>query len=786
MNCASCAYTIEKTLKNVDGVESCEVNFGTEKAKLIYDTEKTNLKDLSSKIEPFGYSLVEENYPNLATTSTSSTNSAQEDHSSHTMPDGTVMSGGMDHSEHLGLNQTKEDKIKELKAFKQKTIILLPVTFVVFFFMLWGILAEYFAWIPKFPISMELFNTITFIIASVFLFGFGQIFFKGISVFLKHRVANMDTLVGIGTVTAYVYSSIILLFPNFAESLNLPEATYFDVTIVVIGFILYGKYLESSSKLRTGEAIEKLLNLQSKTALVLRDNKEVEIPVDQVVAGDILIVKPGGKIPVDGEIIEGFSAIDESMISGEPIPVDKKIGDFITGGTINKQGSFKFKATKVGSETMLASIIRMVEEAQGSKAPIQKLVDQISAVFVPVVLVIAIVTLLIWLSVGTYFLGFNAAFSLGLVSFVGILVIACPCALGLATPTAVIVGVGKGAINGILIKNAESLEKLHKVNTIVVDKTGTVTNGRPVVTDINLQTTNFNLQSKQLLQITASLEKKSEHPLAEAILEKAKLERVELLDVQDFENLEGKGLRGKLIINNSELIEVFVGNSRLVKELNLDFDQKKVSELTNQGKTPIFVMTEKELLGFFAVADTLKENAKEAISDLHKLGIKVVMLTGDDQNTANYIASQVGIDEVIAEVLPQHKSEKIQELQKQGRIVAMAGDGVNDAPALAASDVGIAMGTGTDVAIESSDITLLGGDISKIAKAIKLSKRTMRTIKQNLFWAFIYNIVGIPLAAGLFYPVLGWTLNPAFAGAAMALSSVSVVLNSLRLKTLKL
>lgn len=522
------------------------------------------------------------------------------------------------------------------------------------------------------------------------------------------------------------------------------------------------------------------MNLQAKTALVERDGKEIEIPIDQVILGDIVIIKPGAKIPVDGVIIEGKSSIDESMITGEPIPVDKSIDDSVTGGTINKQGVFKFRATKVGSETLLAHIIKMVENAQGSRAPIQKLADQISSVFVPVVLVIAFITLLTWVLVGSQFMPLTDAFSLGLVCFVGILVIACPCALGLATPTAIIVGVGKGASNGILIKNAESLEKLHKVKIVVVDKTGTITKGQPEVTEIitkNLEIKNY----KEILQIIGSLEKNSEHPLAQAIVDKANLENTTFLDVEDFEIIEGKGLKGK--ING---MEYFVGNLKLLSDLNVHFDRLEIDTLANQGKTPVILTTQTEVLAIIAIADTIKPEAVESVKALHKLGVKVAMLTGDNKNTARYIADQVGIDEVFAEVLPGEKADKVIELQKKGFVVAMAGDGVNDAPALAQSDVGVAMGTGTDVAIESADITLLHGDISKLAKAIKLSKKTMRTIKQNLFWAFIYNVVGIPLAAGVFFPFFGLLLNPIFAGLAMAFSSVSVVTNSLRLKTAKI
>jgi Cu2+-exporting ATPase/Cu+-exporting ATPase len=550
------------------------------------------------------------------------------------------------------------------------------------------------------------------------------------------------------------------------------------VTIVVITFIALGKYLEARSKIKTGDAIEKLLNLQAKTALVIRDGKELEISISDVRHGDLIIVKPGAKIPVDGVITEGSSFIDEAMVTGEPMPVQKKIGDSVVSGTINTSGSFTFKAIKVGSETLLAQIIKMVEDAQGSKAPIQALADKISSVFVPIVLVVAFLSLGVWLVFGSQYLGFSQALSFGLVSFVGILVIACPCALGLATPTAIIVGVGKGAKEGILIKDAATLEKLHKVDTVIVDKTGTITIGKPTLVDIqNLS----NLKNDELVSILASLEKKSEHPIAHAIAGYAKEKNLNIEDVLNFEGIQGKGLRGTI-----KGVQYFVGNVKLIRDLDIEFDETKLNMFTSQGKTPVILAVKNKVLGFVMVADEIKAESVDSVKNLHKLGIKVVMLTGDDEKTAKYIGSLVGIDDVVAHVLPQDKLEKIKALQSQGRVVAMAGDGVNDAPALAQADVGIAMGTGTDVAIESAGITLLGGDISKIVKAIKLSKVTMRGIKQNLFWAFIYNIVGIPLAAGALYPIFGWLLNPVFAGFAMAMSSVSVVSNSLRIKTKKL
>lgn len=763
MHCASCAMTIQKTLSKAKGVKSCEVNYGNEKAKIQFDPEATDVNTLSKEIEPFGYSLI--NHQNNNAKGMTHNNSS---------------GNSMDHSAHLGLNQTKDDKLAELADQKKKVEFVMPITILMFVLMLWEIASQTIKWIPLFFIPHDLFQVISLILSTIVLFWIGKDFLKEVVVFAKYKVANMYTLVGIGTLTAYLYSATLVLFPPIKQLLNLPEMVYFDVVIVVIGFVYLGKYLETNSKLRTGEAIEKLLNLQAKTALVKRNGVEIEIPVEEVLVNDVIIVKPGGKIPVDGIIIEGNSTIDESMITGESMPVDKKTNDKVIGGTINKQGAFLFKATKVGSETLLSQIIKMVDEAQGTKAPIQGLADRISAVFVPVVLVSSVITLLTWLIIGSQFMPLSEALSLGLLCFVGILVIACPCALGLATPTAIIVGTGKGAENGILIKNAESLEKLYKVNTIVTDKTGTITNGEPVVTDIQIVNKGFE-SNEEVIQILASLENKSEHPIAKAIINKAKEENINLLSVNNFEIIEGKGLKGT--VNN---IEYFVGNIKLVQDLNISFDKELITKYTQQGKTPLIISNKEQALAIIAVADTLKDSAKSTIQELHRLGIKVIMLTGDNKQTAKYIADQVDIDEVIAEVLPNEKSEKIKELQLSGNIVAMIGDGVNDAPALSQADVGIAMGTGTDVAIESSEITLLNGDFSKVLKAIKLSKFTMNAIKQNLFWAFAYNIIGIPIAAGLLFPFFGILLNPIFAGLAMAFSSVSVVTNSLRLKNKKI
>ena len=754
MHCASCSSVIEKTFKKIEGVQSAEVNYGTEKAKVSFDPSKTNPHDLSKHIEPLGYSL---EVPSTAE---------------------EMGMSESEHAAHLGLNQSKKEKLAEVRDMRNKVFSAIPLAIFAALVMGWDILAQYGVVSEMSYVIKEFFHHLLPIFATYTLFVVGKPYLLGFYRFLRYGKANMDTLIGIGTTAAFLYSFAVTAFEETLRPFINVDYQYYDVTIVVITFIALGKYLEARSKIKTGDAIEKLLNLQAKTALVIRDGKEVEISVNDVKHGDLIIVKPGAKIPVDGIITDGSSFIDESMVTGEPMPVQKKTGDMVVSGTINTSGSFTFKATKVGSETLLAQIIKMVEDAQGSKAPIQALADKISSIFVPIVLVIAFLTLGAWLIVGSQYLGFSQALSFGLVSFVGILVIACPCALGLATPTAIIVGVGKGAKEGILIKDAATLEKLHKVDTVIVDKTGTITIGKPTLVDIqNLS----NLKDDELVSILASLEKKSEHPIAHAIVNYAQEKKILISDVSNFEGIQGKGLKGT--IKGSEY---FVGNAKLMKELGVAFDASKIEQFTAQGKTPVILATKEKVMGFVMVADEIKPESKQAVANLHKLGIKVVMLTGDDERAAKYMASLVGIDDVVAHVLPQDKLAKIKELQSQGRIVAMAGDGVNDAPALAQADVGIAMGTGTDVAIESAGITLLGGDISKLVKAIKLSKITMRGIKQNLFWAFIYNIVGIPLAAGALYPVFGWLLNPVFAGFAMAMSSVSVVSNSLRIKSKKL
>ncbi len=752
MHCASCASIIERKLSKQSGVQSVSVNYGTEKATIEYDQTDLRPEKFSQQIEPLGYRL-ESTAPMR-----------------HSMK---AMANGEDHALHA---TAKQD---EVNALQSGVFVSLPIVIFTILLMFWDVLSQNFGLLaPMMPVTKEFFHHLLPLFATYVLFVIGRPYLLGLWRFIRYGAANMDTLIGLGTTAAYLYSFVVTAFEeSLAPYLNV-EYTYYDVTIVVIGLITLGKWLEARAKVKTGAAIEKLLTLQAKTALVLRDGQERELPLDQVTVGDVLRVKPGGRIPVDGVILEGTSNIDESMLTGEPMPVSKKKDDTVTGGTVNGNGTFTFRATAVGEATLLAHIVKLVEEAQGSKAPIQKLADQISAVFVPVVLVIAIGTLLTWVFVGTGTLPFSEALVKGLVSFVGVLVIACPCALGLATPTAIIVGVGKGALNGILVKNATVLEKLHSVTHLVIDKTGTLTVGKPKF--LGLQPMG-SLDETAALQLIASLEQHSEHPISHAILQAAEEKKIVLLALTDFENLTGRGLVGRI-----QGKKYWVGNTALAKELGLSVDESAMGTYAASGGTPLILMEERAVLAIGGVGDMLKPEAKPAVAALQALGIRVIIATGDDIRTAEFVGKSLGIDAVHAGVLPAEKKVLIEKLMAEGAVVAMAGDGVNDAPALAQADVSLAMSTGTDVAIETADVTLLHGDIAKIEKAIRLSRLTMRTIKQNLFWAFIYNIVGIPLAAGVIFPFTGWLLSPVFAGFAMASSSVSVVMNSLRLRMQKL
>jgi Cu+-exporting ATPase len=602
-------------------------------------------------------------------------------------------------------------------------------------------------------------------------FWVGGKFYSGIKLLVKYRTADMNTLISIGTLSAFFYSTAVTIAPQFFSQGGLSPKIYFDTSAIIITLILLGRYLELLAKGHASEAIKKLMKLSAKTARVERDGQEIEIPIEEARLGDIIIVRPGEKIPVDREIVGGYSQIDESMITGESMPVSKRAGDKVIGATINQTGSFKFKTTKIGKETLLAQIIKMVEQAQGSKAPIQRLADIISSYFVPAVIGIAILTFIIWLIFGP-----TPAFTFALVNFVAVLIIACPCALGLATPMAMMVGMGRAAEQGILIRDAASLEIAHKINTIILDKTGTLTQGKPAVTNIIA----IKEQESNILKIAASIETKSEHSLGQAIVNKAREEKMDLYSVQDFQAVPGKGVTGK--IENKKII---LGNKKFLEENKIIImadDGAKMEKLENEGKTVMLLSVDGELIGLIAVADVLKSETKTAIEKLKKENLEIWMITGDNERTARAIAKQAGIENVMAYVLPQDKAAKVKELQKSGKKVAMVGDGINDAPALTQAELSIAMGEGTDIAMESAGVTLLRGDLTLVPEITALSRRTMKIVKQNLFWAFFYNVAFIPVAAGTLYPIFGILLNPVLAAVAMAFSSISVVLNSLRLK----
>jgi len=672
----------------------------------------------------------------------------------------------------LSLEQKKEliEKKKQKKLI-QKLLVGAVLSIIIFFISL--------NIIPGInTISEQVRFIILFILTLPVQIWVGSQFYKGLVVVFKYRTADMNTLIAIGTLSAFIYSTIVTFFPKLFTRAGIELHVYFETAAIIITLILLGRFLEARAKGRASSAIKKLMQLEAKTARVIINGKEKEIDINEVKVNDIILVKPGEKIPVDGIIVDGGSAIDESMVTGESIPIEKKEDDEVIGATLNTSGAFKFKATKVGKDTVLSQIIKLVEEAQGSKAPIQKLADTVASVFVPIVIGIAVVTFIVWLIWGP-----DPSITFALVSFVAVLIIACPCALGLATPTAIMVGTGKGAENGILIKDATSLELAYKLNTIVLDKTGTLTKGEPVVTDILLIENDSSYSPEELLKISASSELQSEHPLGKAIIKKANELNLELIEPRNFKSITGKGIYAE--VNGKKILK---GNLVLMKENSIALDslEKTALDIADEGKTPIFIAIDGKAKGIIAVADTLKDNATEVVESLHKLGLEVAMLTGDNKNTANAIAKKVGIKRVLSEVLPEHKTEEIKKLQKEGKIVAMVGDGINDAPALVQADVGIAIGTGTDIAMESSSITLMKGNLEGVLKAILLSRNTIKVIKQNLFFSFFYNSILIPVAAGVLYPLIGILISPMFAAAAMALSSISVISNSLRLRRLKL
>ncbi len=728
MTCAACVRRVENALKDVPGVEDALVNLATARATVIHGPEWGGVADLRKAVTDAGYEFL----------------------------------GVLDDTVEDPIEKARAKEIRELTVKFATGIILSVIIFM-------GTMQEWFpvlASIPREPMLLVL-----FVLTTPVVFWVGSRFFVGAWKAARHGTTDMNTLVAVGALSAYLYSALASFYPEVFTRAGIEPHVYYDGAAFIITFIVLGRLLEARTKGRTSAAIKRLIGLKPKTARIIRDGAEKDVPIEEVVKGDVILVRPGEKIPTDGVVLSGSSAVDESMLTGESMPASKETGSEVYAATINKSGSFTFRATRVGSETALAQIIRLVEEAQGSKAPIQRLADRVASVFVPVVFVIAIATFVTW-----NYLVPRPDFTLALLNFVSVLIIACPCAMGLATPTAVMVGTGLGAENGILIKGGESLEKAYKLTTIVFDKTGTLTVGKPVVTALIPAE---GIRREDVLKVAVSIEALSEHPLAQAIIEQARSEGVSPQPVEGFEALSGLGAKGS--VNGTSCL---MGNLRLMADNNIALDglEREVKRLTDEAKTCVFVARDGHLMGLIGLSDVPKESAAPAIGTLKTMGLKVAMITGDHRNTAQAAGRLLGIDETLAEVLPAEKAAEIRRLQSQGQVVTMVGDGINDAPALTAADIGIAIGAGTDVAIEASDITLMSDDLRAVPSAIRLSFLTMRTIKQNLFWAFIYNVIGIPVAAGVLYPFFGILLNPVFAAAAMALSSVSVVTNALLLR----
>ncbi|WP_017298697.1 heavy metal translocating P-type ATPase [Nodosilinea nodulosa] len=735
MSCAACASNIESAIQSVPGVEACSVNFGAEQAAVTYDPHQTDLAQIQAAVDDAGYTAQPLNDDVLA----------PED------------------------DAERRSRAAETRQLTRKVVFSLAIGSLLVIGSLPMMTGLPIPFIPSWLHNPWLQLGLT---APVLAWA-GNSFYINAWKALKRHTASMDTLVAVGTGTAFLYSLFPTLYPQWFIDQGLSPDVYFEAAAMIVALILLGRLFENRARGQTSEAIRKLIGLQAKTARVIRRGQTVDIPIAQVALGDVIVVRPGEKIPVDGEIIDGSSTLDESMVTGESVPVQKKAGDEVIGATLNKTGSFKFRATRVGKDTFLAQIVKLVQQAQGSKAPIQKLADQVTAWFVPVVIAIALLTFIVWYNV-------MGNLTMALITTVGVLIIACPCALGLATPTSIMVGTGKGAEHGILIKGADSLELAHKIQTIVLDKTGTITQGKPTAT--NYLTVNGTATELHLLKLAGTLERNSEHPLAEAVVQYAQAQGVSLTEAQEFESVTGSGVEGVVAGQR-----VQIGTHRWMQELGIVTDrlQTQWEQLEDLGRTVVWLAVDGQIEAILGIADAVKPSSARAIATLQRMGLEVAMLTGDNRRTAEAIAREVGITRVFAEVRPDQKAAQIDTLQREGKIVAMVGDGINDAPALAQADVGMAIGTGTDVAIAASDITLISGDLSGIVTAIQLSRATMANIRQNLFFAFIYNTLGIPIAAGILYPVFGWLLSPIVAGAAMAFSSVSVVTNALRLRNFR-
>jgi Cu+-exporting ATPase len=805
MSCAACVRRVELGLTNLQGVTNASVNLAAEKATIEYDPQMIKPADLEAKIRDLGYEPVSspqpEDKPERTTINIGGMNCAacvrRVENTLKRVPgvldanvnlasskavvthepgkaDAFELRKALDDSGYQFLGVVGEQSEDPLEAARRQELRDLKIKLAV------GLVLSILIHIAAFPHLIPSLHSVIpsswllvagFIMTTPVVFWVGSRFIVGAYKAALQKTSDMNTLVSVGALSAYLYSSVVTFFPQFFESAGVPAPVYFDGAAMIVTLILLGRYLEARAKGKTSEAIQRLMGLKPKTARVIRDDTEIDLPVELVQVGDVILVRPGERIPTDGIVLTGSSSVDESMLTGESIPVLKEQEAEVFGATINKTGSFTFRATKVGSETALAQIIRLVEEAQGSKPPIQRFADKVASIFVPVVFSIAALTFIVW-----YFLVPDPVFSRAMLNFVSVLIIACPCAMGLATPTAIMVGTGLGAEKGILIKSGESLEKAYKLTTVVFDKTGTLTRGEPVVTDI---VPAENVRQDEVMQIALSIEAVSEHPLAQAIMDRGKTEGMQALPLQDFEAVTGLGVRGSL-----ESRSVLLGNRRFMESQSISMNglENSVQTIADQGKTTVLVARDGKVIGLLGLQDVPRDGAREAVETLKHMGLNVAMITGDNRKTAEAVASSVGIDTVLAEVLPGEKAQEIRRIQSTGQVVAMVGDGINDAPALTAADIGIAIGAGTDVAIEAGDVTLIKSDLQLVPSAIGLSLQTMKVIKQNLFWAFFYNSLGIPIAAGVLYPFFGILLNPVYAAAAMALSSVSVVSNSLRLR----